>query len=852
MTKMMRRKYSMRNRKPHALLRLIAQAFGIPEADIAERGSALLATLMIITGLTLLGLGFVAITQTESAISMNQKNYTQALQVAEAAAMFCVEWFQNPIWARDENLAPRNAQADAMKVIRYQSGNPVGKYKENVATMILFDKPFRSTVNAHRFYGTENNPDIWINQTTSAAAGNVVGPRDFLTHFNIALFNNNPALNRMDNNEGGIITDIRIYAPPVENANLSADPGWNGGGGQPTNGLGTVAQGFLEGGTRFGVATVRVTATKFNPPCENFPCNAPNFRVVATRTVKVTITEWPFPGPQGPVQTNANLNTSGNIQIHWGRTTASGNMTMAKTFASIPWANAYEHAHYEHGYDTNAATNNWPTGQTTQQWPRAATALAQDTNNFLYELMGRSIPDPWWEMRARGLINGSGSTTKAIPFPYAWGTDPTINRSNWFQLQNQTNYDQQQNILFPRIDYNFWKQVAQSADSEPNIYYLQWVAGEDFRDRTGAIRDARAWLDITTAPPAGTGPKSVPGFFFFDTQNQMNPQNNAGGILTPQIDFNGGSMQTKGFVYMNTTSFGTKGLGGVLEWVQMPGEPYRDIGYLMVEEDNTLPNYKGYAKANAAGPACNPPLLANIANCRVFGMGNGSWDFQDLDWSNGAAAQNGIFDFRIQQFSGGANPGPLARAAGNVPATDSWKPVVWFPGCNPGPGGNCSEPHEPYLNLIYPTAALGGVVPGWHNPANTSDTIGGSMRPVRRPKITDNGDSVTGTPIACVAENTVFGVNNIVTDRDRCTSNSYDRDGGLVQLDIWLNGVYYNEGEFWATGNAIYFGSVLAQADASKAGNPDIYFDERLVKGLWPPGNFGFPRVYVSAEQTDQ
>ncbi|HEX2834094.1 MAG TPA: hypothetical protein VHW00_13870 [Thermoanaerobaculia bacterium] len=799
-----------------------------------QRGSALLVSLMILVGLTLLGLAFVAVSQTESAISMTQKNYTQTLQVAEAGALRAVDWFQNPEWADRQGILPPNN--DAIKVIRIITNvtpNYNGRYKSG-ATDLLFDKPFRTALPQHRLYGTETNPDVWINQTTAEAAqASMSAANDFLTIFNIKLFNTNNTLNTMDNNEGGVITDIRVYAPPVENATINAEAGWTSG----ASGAGVNATGFIEGGTRFGVATVRVTATKFDPPCTQFPCTGAGTtrRVVATRTVKVTIAEWPFPGPQGPVQTNANLNTSGNIQVHWGKTTSNGDMTMAKTYAGIPWADAWDMAHWEHGYDSSIYPSAF-----TSDWPHVATTNVKDTKNYLYELVGQAYPDPWWQMRARGSLNIKG-ITDPTPYDYTYGDEPddsTVNRSNWFQDQTQNTRPDRQNVLFPRIDYNFWKQLAITADDEPNIYYLRWVSGETFQDKFGRQRTFREWVDITSNPPANTGPKSVPGFYFFDTRNQSNPQNGQGGILTPEIDVQGGTMQAKGFLYINAEGFGTKGLGGVNEWVNMPGEPFRDIGFPEIEEDSTVTaDYKGYKRIDSSGAACVPNIGTN---CVIKGAFNGEWDFQDLAWSNTNSGKNNIFDFFVDDVPAANN------SDGTLLAGAKWFIVPYSPTCNPGV--NCSEPHEPYLNLIYPTVPTGNTIASWYDPAVTSANLTDAKTAVtvRRPKITSGG-----APVACVAESTVILANRKV-DRENCTSNGYDKDGGLVQLEISMNGVFYNEGTFDATGNAIYFGSVLAEGNAEKAGNPDIYFDERLVKGAWPPGNFGFPRVYITSEQTDQ
>lgn len=816
----------MTDRKPKAHKRRMSRK--------QQRGSALLVSLMILVGLTLLGLAFVAVTQTESAISMTQKNYTQTLQVAEAGALRAVDWFQNPDWADRQGILPPNQ--DGFKVTRIITNvTPPynGKYK-NSALDLLFDKPFRTALHQHRLYGTETNPDVWINQTTAETVRTAMGAStSFLTTFNRKLFNTNPTLTTIDNNEGGVITDIRVYAPPAENATINTQAGWTA----AASGAGAAASGFVEGGTRFGIATIRVTATKYDPPCTAFPCTGAgvNRRVIATRTVKVTLAEWPFPGPQGPVQTNANLNTTGNIQVHWGKTTSNGDMTMAKTYAGIPWADAWDYAHWEHQYDPGI----YPSGFTSD-WPHVATTDDKDTKTYLSEVVGRAYPDPWWQMRARGSLNIKGNTDPT-PYSYSYGIDPadsTVNRSNWFQNQTQNTRPDYQNVLFPRIDYNFWKQLAITADDEPNIYYLRWVSGDTFQDKFGRQRSFRQWVDTTSNPPANTGPKSVPGFYFFDTQNQSSPQNGGGGLLTPAIDVQGGTMQAKGFLYINATGFGTKGVNGVNEWVNMPGEPYRDIGFPEVEEDSTIvADYKGYKRLDSAGVPCVPNVGTN---CKIKGAFNGEWDFQDLAWSNTGAGKNNIFDFVVAQNTA------VTWNTGTLQPDAKWFIRPYTIGCNPGV--DCSEPHEPYLNLIYPTTPTGNTIGSWYDPTRTTANITDAKTSVtlRRPKITSGG-----SPVACVAESTVTLANRKV-DRENCTSNGYDKDGGLVQLEIAFNGVFYNEGTFDATGNAIYFGSVLAEGNAEKAGNPDIYFDERLVKGAWPPGNFGFPRVYVTSEQTDQ
>src|ERR1044071_3604508 len=78
---------------------------------LRQRGSALLAALMVIVGLSLLGLAFVAISETESTISINQRNHTETVAVAEAGARLVVQWFQDPVTMNNLALMPNNAAA---------------------------------------------------------------------------------------------------------------------------------------------------------------------------------------------------------------------------------------------------------------------------------------------------------------------------------------------------------------------------------------------------------------------------------------------------------------------------------------------------------------------------------------------------------------------------------------------------------------------------------------------------------------------------------------------------------------------------------------------------------------------
>src|SRR6266536_4818801 len=118
-----------------------------------DRGSALLVSLMVMVGLSLLGLGFVAISETESTIAKNQSQALQTLTIAEAGAKMVVEWFQDPVWGMTRAGLPANAicanygtapcspdgsPGTFMKTVRTVavngSPNYVGVYKPNAGT----------------------------------------------------------------------------------------------------------------------------------------------------------------------------------------------------------------------------------------------------------------------------------------------------------------------------------------------------------------------------------------------------------------------------------------------------------------------------------------------------------------------------------------------------------------------------------------------------------------------------------------------------------------------------------------------------------------------------------------------
>ena len=73
-----------------------------------------------------------------------------------------------------------------------------------------------------------------------------------------------------------------------------------------------------------------------------------------------------------------------------------------------------------------------------------------------------------------------------------------------------------------------------------------------------------------------------------------------------------------------------------------------------------------------------------------------------------------------------------------------------------------------------------------------------------------------------------------------------DIRGALVSLDLCLNGVWYNEGAYDGAGNLPAYGSLLMKAGFEATGTPDVYFNEAILRGNWPPPDMNLARVYIS------
>ena len=402
-----------------------------------EEGSALILAALVTVILSLLGLSYLMMAQTENTIAENERNSAAAMYVAEAGARLAAGWFNDP--TSTGYLVPTTADVDRTKRV-YDNDNNTGTarvlavsgdatkpiYKDSTFTASgILDRPYRSAL-ADTFMGVETGTDP--NPSYADKGPDLIVNDTFLTTINDTMFPNYPAPWLRAR-----ITRIEVYGPPLISIG------------------GTL--------TRMGVATIKVTSGVFMYP------GTASERQVAARVVKAVVNEIPVPGPVGPIQSCATLAYTGDFQIHWGTGSSLGNANLpsnlnTKTYSGMP-------------YNVNDPYTYITGGTTLATWATS--------NN------GIAIEDPWAKFIAGGAINGAPNSNPQ-PWPWASATPPDQDHSNLFQ--NTV-------INCPTFDYSLWKSIAQSGMK--NNYYYKWVSADTFSlDGTGT---ADTFLNLTTNKP---------------------------------------------------------------------------------------------------------------------------------------------------------------------------------------------------------------------------------------------------------------------------------------------------------------------------------------------------------------
>lgn len=480
-----------------------------------ERGSAMIISVLVSAILSLLGISYLLMADTENKIAENEKLSGQALYFGEATVREVKRWFDRPPYVGatswQKNLVrPLPATMDRTQrwidtdgdgpTLAQDADGSVGlPYWKDIdadgnGTQDIFEKPYRSAF-VDMLLGTEDHPDVRIARSAGGATATL------LDNLATKIAPNFPA------SAVGLtarVNTIDIYEPPY----LNVGGGW----------------------TRYGMGTVKVTVEIVK-----------GTQVVATKVVKAVLNETPYPGPFGPLHSCSTLNWNGAFKVHWGTSTTVGiaDPKSLKMPDSIPRSPTIASPKVD-------LLNGWQSPLQDATWTAMKTALEAGT--------GKTIEDPWYRFMSGGFNKDfAGILTQQINAPITTDQD----QSNIFHRLDPI-------IPCPEFEYQTWKDIAQSGNSD--THYYTWSSGASFTENgSGAVTDMRTLTDNKT------------GLFFFDTTDG-NPPDSATppSNLTPEILVSGGTYGTRGMIYLNTSNWETKGLAGRPIDMIWPGEPFRD------------------------------------------------------------------------------------------------------------------------------------------------------------------------------------------------------------------------------------------------------------------------------------
>jgi hypothetical protein len=483
----------------------------------SQKGSAMVISVLVTAIMSLLGISYLLMADTENKIAENEKLSAQCLYFGEATVREVTKWFDRPPYAAlgGENLVkPLTTTMDrTLRQIDTDGDGPtapvaadgtaahpyykVGVDRDGDGNDDIFDKPYRSGL-ADTLLGTETGPDIQIRRAASSTIAT------FLDGLGTKIAPSFPA------GVAGLtarVNEIDIYEPPY----LYVGGQW----------------------TRYGMGTVKAIV-------EIVKTSGATTNVVSSRVVKAVLNEMPYPGPYGPLHSCTTLNWNGSFNVHWGTTTAVGNANpKSKKFPnSIPRA-------LPPGPQIDLL-NFWQSPAQDANW--AAMKLSLETAGAT----GQTIPDPWFRFIIGGVdADYSAVMSQQIVAPSA----TTVDNSNMFHRMDPL-------VNCVEFDYQTWKNIAQSGTSD--VHYFAWDNGMSFAENgTGTVDTLQNLTDNRV------------GVYFFDTTDG-NPPDSLGSNLTPEVSINGGTYGFRGFLYANVSNWLTTGVAGRAIDMVWPGEPFRD------------------------------------------------------------------------------------------------------------------------------------------------------------------------------------------------------------------------------------------------------------------------------------
>jgi len=489
-------------------------------------GSALMVTLLLTATLTILGLGFLTMADTELVISSSGRDSEQLLHTAESGVRMVKAWFDQPVtgnpalssqvlhkflatydlrnpalFDRTKRLFDHDGDPNTPMVLSdgtaarpfYRQGRTLWAPS---AYLDLFHKPYRGDA-LTEFRGTAAGPDILI-------ADNPAGV-DFLDKLNQALFS--------DQARTGRITEIAIYAPPEIPVGSAMK--------------------------RAGICTIRVTVAKFRRMgvIGVVPVVTPTSVKVAERSIEAVLNEVPGALADGPLESCGTLSVTGALRAHWGKVIASGDVTLASDLdLGVPSAFPYK--------TFSRRLNGTGPGDDFIVW----SSNADDT-----------IEDPWLKVMTAGSLVGAASSADQ-PYAFSQATAVDADHSNLFQHEA--------GVGCAAFRYGVMKAAAASGDETAR--YFAWDPGTGlFREGgIGAAKSVYAWTH------------NQEGLFFFDTRDGEAPNGHGPGDaltnLTPPVVIENVDWNFSGLLYLDAESIRMSNVVGANRVVIPPGEPFDD------------------------------------------------------------------------------------------------------------------------------------------------------------------------------------------------------------------------------------------------------------------------------------
>jgi type II secretory pathway pseudopilin PulG len=278
-----------------------------------ERGSALVIAVLIMAVLTLLGMSYLMMADTENKIAENERLSAQALYFAEGVSREVKRWFDRPpytergavnlvrptiaVMDRTQRKIDTDGPGTVDLGLTVADGSPAqplykaGRDLDHDTNDDIFDKPYRSAL-VDMFVGTADGPDIRMDRVTGGSA--TVTFLDALADKIMPGFPSGAA------NVLARIRTIDIYEPPYIDV----------GGGH---------------WVRYGIATVSTRVQILRNP------GSGDEQVLADRTLTTVLNEAPYGSAFGPLHSCDELGWDNAFRVHWGSATASATANLPTT-----------------------------------------------------------------------------------------------------------------------------------------------------------------------------------------------------------------------------------------------------------------------------------------------------------------------------------------------------------------------------------------------------------------------------------------------------------------------------------------------------------------------------------------